>query len=380
VASLIEKKNSKGEKRYQVFIRLKGYPPQVATFKRKTDALRWATQTEAAILEGRHFKSSEAKKRTFAETAERYLRDVAPARYADPIARKAIQRHLGWWKAKLGHYVLADVTPDRIAALRDKLLVSPALDSLGRPLKQRQAKSAATVTRYLASLSVMFTTVVNEWGWLDQNPVKKVHRPRESDGRVRFLSDSERAALLEACQRSPNHYLYTVVAIALSTGARYGEIMNLRWRDIDLDRGIARLEKTKNRERRALPLVHVALDCVRALHKQSSAEPSAFLFARSDGQAPMDIRKHWYAAVTDAGIEDFRFHDLRHSAASYLAMNGATLAEIAEVLGHKTLQMVKRYAHLSDQHTAAVVERMNRKIFAANDNNPLPKKKRAKSR
>ena len=87
----------------------------------------------------------------------------------------------------------------------------------------------------------------------------------------------------------------------------------------------------------------------------------------------MDIRKHWYDAVEAAGIEDFRFHDLRHSAASYLAMNGATLAEIAEVLGHKTLQMVKRYAHLSDQHTAAVVERMNKAIFndPANDNDEI---------
>lgn len=77
----------------------------------------------------------------------------------------------------------------------------------------------------------------------------------------------------------------------------------------------------------------------------------------------MEIRKHWYKAMEDAELEDFRFHDLRHSAASYLAMNGATLAEIAEILGHKTLQMVKRYAHLSDQHTAKVVERMNKSIF-----------------
>jgi len=75
------------------------------------------------------------------------------------------------------------------------------------------------------------------------------------------------------------------------------------------------------------------------------------------------ITKAWLTAIEKAGIDNFHFHDLRHSCASYLAMNGASLAEIAEVLGHKTLQMVKRYAHLSEQHTLGVVERMNKKIF-----------------
>jgi len=79
----------------------------------------------------------------------------------------------------------------------------------------------------------------------------------------------------------------------------------------------------------------------------------------------MSLRAPWLAALKKAGVADFRFHDLRHSAASYLAMNGASLAEIAEVLGHKTLQMVRRYAHLSEAHTAGVVSRMNAKIFGA---------------
>ena len=97
--------------------------------------------------------------------------------------------------------------------------------------------------------------------------------------------------------------------------------------------------------------------------------------------APVDIKKHFVRAVKEAGIDDFRFHDLRHCAASYLAMNGATLPEIAAILGHKTLQMVQRYAHLSDQHVTGVVERMNKAIFRepANDNVAhLPKAKRVR--
>jgi len=149
--------------------------------------------------------------------------------------------------------------------------------------------------------------------------------------------------------------------------------MHLRWRDIDLDRGVARVEKTKNNEKRALPLTHKALEVMTELHRRTDPDKRDYVFPRRDGLAPKNIRKSWEAALRAAEIENFRFHDLRHTAASYLAMNGATLAEIAEVLGHKTLQMVKRYAHLSDQHTAAVVERMNRAIFKepANDNDEV---------
>lgn len=384
MATIRERKTQSGEIRYLVIVRLKGYPEQSATFKRKTDALRWARQTEVAILEGRHFKGNEARQKTFADLVDKYISTVVPVRHSHRIANKAIRRHLSWWNDHLGPYYLTDVTPARISELRDKLLVSPAHTGSGK-LKTNsdgtpKRKSAATVVRYMASLSVMLGVAVDEWGWLDQNPAKKVKRPREESGRVRFLSDHERDALLQASKASENPYLYTVVLLALSTGARYSEIMNLRWRDVDLERGVARLEKTKNRERRALPLMHVARESVDQLLEPRSRRPSAFLFPRADKTAPMDIRKHWYDAIEAAGIEDFRFHDLRHSAASYLAMNGATLAEIAEVLGHKTLQMVKRYAHLSDQHTAAVVDRMNRAIFKepANDNDEVIQEKDVK--
>ena len=386
MANISERKTKSGESRYQVIVRLKGYPPQVATFKRKTDAANWAKQTEAAILEGRFFKGSQARKATFADLVDRYIESVVPVRHKHPIANKAIRYHLAWWKEHLGPYYLSDITPARIAELRDMLLKSPARTGAGHSKKDKdgatKTKSSATVIRYLASLSVMLSVAADEWGLIDQNPAQKVKRPRDESARVRFLSDDERHALLKVCRESSNPYLYIVVVLALSTGARYSEIMNLRWRDVDLERGVARLEKTKNRERRALPLAHEALQQVKALAEISACKPANFLFARADGKAPMEIRKHWLNAVEDAGIEDFRFHDLRHSAASYLAMNGATLAEIAEVLGHKTLQMVKRYAHLSEQHTAGVVERMNRAIFdtiSANDNEPCVGKKKIKS-
>ncbi len=94
---------------------------------------------------------------------------------------------------------------------------------------------------------------------------------------------------------------------------------------------------------------------------------SDFVFPSVDGRKPFSFRPYWNVAVERAKVKDFRFHDLRHTAASYLAMNGATLLEIADVLGHKTLEMMKRYAHLADSHKAGVLERMNTAVFGDTD-------------
>jgi integrase len=123
---------------------------------------------------------------------------------------------------------------------------------------------------------------------------------------------------------------------------------------------VIRLTKTKNKESRAIPLQHHAFDLVKEMSTVTHTDTD-LLFPGKNPRTPVEIRKPWVNALKKANVPNFRFHDLRHSAASYLAMNGATLAEIAEVLGHKTLQMVKRYAHLSEQHTSRVVGAMNEK-------------------
>ncbi|MBD1549602.1 site-specific integrase [Labrenzia aggregata] len=377
MAWITERKKKDGSTQYKAVVRIKGYPSRSATFPRKTDAVLWAKQIEVSMLEGRHFKDAENKRRTFGDMIDRYIDAVVPVRHNKPLARNAILCHLRWWKSELGDLLLTEVNAPKIVEKRDTLLNAPALDSNGRPLldeegNQRRAKSPATVVRYLASLSVVYTTAVNEWEWIDQNPVKKVRRPKEPSGRVRFLSDAERENLLEACQKSKNRYLYPIVVLALSTGARHNEIRSLTWLQVDLERCVIRLLETKNNERRSLPLTGLALELVTQL-SQSRPDGTDLVFPRPDGKKPVFIENDWKNALADAEIKDFRFHDLRHSAASYLAMNGATLAEIADVLGHKTLQMVKRYAHMSEQHTMGVVERMNQKIFAPadNDNEPL---------
>lgn len=204
---------------------------------------------------------------------------------------------------------------------------------------------------------------IAEWGWLESNPVQRVTRPQEPRGRVRFLSEEERERLLKACQESSNLSLYCAVVLALSTGARRAEIMGLRWPQVDLNRGLVVLHETKNGEIRSLPLAGLALGLMRERSKVRRIDTDLVFPSCIHPLQPADLRAPWELALKRAGIEAFRWHDLRHSAASYLAMGGASLAEIAEVLGHKTLAMVKRYAHLSDSHVAGVVARMNQQIF-----------------
>jgi integrase len=151
--------------------------------------------------------------------------------------------------------------------------------------------------------------------------------------------------------------------MALSTGMRYSEQMNLTWKDVDLHAGYAIAHHTKNQERRRIPLAGYALDLLKAHAKVRRLDSKLVFPYRHDPCKPMLLRFYFDKALSDAGIADFRWHDLRHCTASYLAMNGATLAEIAEVLGHKTLAMVKRYSHLSDGHVSSVVSSMNDKLF-----------------
>lgn len=351
MASIQERITKDGQTHYRVLIRLKGYPTQTATFQRKTDARLWVQQTEAAIREGRHFKTTESKKHTLAELINRYVTTVLPRK---PRSQKKQAGQLSWWRNQLGSYCLADINPALIAEHRDKLL--------NEDTPRKEKRSPATTNRYLAALSHAFTMAIKEYGWIESNPVLKISKPKEPRGRTRFLSDGERAQLLNACRENENPYLYLVVVLLLSTGARKMEILGLKWADIDFARGVITLHQTKNGEKRLLPLTGHALSLMKE-HNKIRRINCHWVFPSHDEKKPMDLRKPFETALKKAEITDFRWHDLRHSAASYLAMNGASMSEIAEVLGHKTLQMVKRYAHLSEAHTASVIAKMNERIF-----------------
>lgn len=381
MATISERIAQDGSKAYRVEIRLKGAPRVSETFERKTDAKKWASATETAIREGRYFGVVQAKRHTLAEAIDRYVRDVLPTKKGSTITDQA--RQLAWWKKRLGERVLFDLTPDLIAEYRDILTKEPITPrqptrNPGTPAKVSppRYRSPATVVRYLAVLGHLFTVAANEWRWIEANPLVRVTKPKEPRGRVRYLSEDETGPhgetipgeltrLMQACRESASPDLYPALVLALSTGARAQEILGLRWPQVDFSRRVATLFDTKNGDIRPLPLAGLALELLKERSRVRRLDTDLVFPGRGRGAAcrPVFLRNAFLLALKRAEIEDFRWHDLRHSAASYLAMNGASLAEIAEILGHKTLEMVKRYAHLSPAHTAGVVEKMNQRIF-----------------
>ncbi len=337
---------------YKVRIRKPNSPTVTKTFSSKSLAGKWARKTELEIEEGTYFEKQEAEKHKVSDLIHRYIsEEIQKLSVSDRLARVA---QLKWWKNEVGSKTLNNVSPALIVECRNKLKtgISP----------RGKLRSGATVNRYLAALSAAFGVAVSEWQWVKENPFGRVRRERESRGRTRFLSGDERNALLSACKESKSKNLYLITLLALSTGMRQSEILTLKWDHISFERNTITLFKTKNREIRVVPLVGLAKTLLQE-HGKIRNLKNPFVFAgrhHSDANFP---RKAWGTALEKAEITDFTFHDCRHSAASELAMNGASLHEIAAVLGHKTLAMVQRYAHLSEQHTISVVERMNKAVF-----------------
>ena len=353
----IEKRISKdGKTSYRVKVRVRGFPPDSGTFERMSDAKRWAADTESAMKAGRYFGAS--KRHTFKELCEEYEKHATGLRSFDD--RK---HHLARWRLEFGADLLSDITPQRIMKVREKLLAEPTrytAKATGDPdidaKRERGRRSGAAVNRYLATLSASMAYAVKPLGWLESNPVAKVTKSKEPPGRVRFLSDPELTRLLDSCR--PHADLYLALVLSLTTGGRQSEIMGLTWQQVDFNRKTLTLTETKNGDRRTLPLVGEAFLMLQERAKvRNIKEHRVFIPLKADGKQ-RSLREAWERALVAAEITDFHWHDLRHTAASYLVMSGVSLVEVAKILGHRTLAMVSRYAHLADEHIVSTGEKL----------------------
>ncbi|MFP6826273.1 MAG: site-specific integrase [Pseudohongiellaceae bacterium] len=356
----IEKRITKdGKPSYRCKIRRYGQQPLTATLHKKSDAERWCTQHESAILAGRHFNYVESRYRTLSDAISRYSTDIIDE-LRDASGRIT---HLAWWESQIGNKVLGVITPSVVIECRRKLQTEPA--NYGR--HQGKQRSNATVNRYVASLRALLGYASTEWQWLDENPCLRIKNLREPKGRCRFLSESEQDALLLACKNCLKYpEMSTIVLLAITTGMRRSEITGLSWNDIDFKYQRITLRITKNNETRSVPLVGPALISLKERAKVRPIDSAAFVFpshGKRGQKRPFDMDYAWTLVRSEAGLVDFRFHDLRHTAASFLAMSGAGLREIGDILGHKTLAMVQRYSHLTHDHKSATVERMVKLMF-----------------
>jgi integrase len=209
----------------------------------------------------------------------------------------------------------------------------------------------ATINRDIACLKHMFT-IANEWQYTKHNPTKGIKLLKEPPGRVRYLDNEE----VERLIATSNWPLKTIIIIALNTGMRKGEILGLKWSDIDLKNSLLMVGKTKNNERRIVTINNT-------LYQEFSNIPrhisSPYVIYNKDGKPFKGVRKSFAAALKRANITDFRFHDLRHTFASHLAMSGVSLKTIQQLLGHKDLSMTMRYAHLSEEYMQNAVKKLD---------------------
>ncbi len=231
------------------------------------------------------------------------------------------------------------------------------------PLEQYQTErlqkgnKPATVNRLIAAISHMFTKAV-EWNMVEENilgRIRKVKSLPENNRRLRYLSKDECNRLIECCST----HLKPIVITALNTGMRRGEILSLKWEQADLRHRYLLLSNTKNGEDRQIPMNQTLIEVYSNIPRGFE---SKYVFTNRSGNPFTDIKRSYHNALRKAEIQNFTFHDLRHTFASHLVMAGVDLASVKELLGHKSLSMTLRYAHLSPGHKRRAVEILDNRI------------------
>ncbi|MEO8046924.1 MAG: site-specific integrase [Nitrospirota bacterium] len=282
---------------------------------------------------------------TLGQVVERYLK------FKTDHGKRSIREDTRMFEKQLvpafgGGLLIRQLSADKIAAYEERRITEV---------------SAWTVRNELTVLRHLLRLAHRKWDYLDRVP--EIELPPAPRGRTRFLSKDEITQLLMACAQSRNKHLVLIVTLAIHTGMRKSEILNLAWERIALDKDMGfsatiRLYDTKNGEARGVPLNKDATTALMAL-QPDIAQRVGRVFRRDNGKDWGQIRTAFETAVARAGLPDFRFHDLRHTCASHLAMQGRPLKEIQEVLGHKSFSMTLRYAHLSPMHLQTAVESLN---------------------
>ncbi len=306
-------------------IRRKGYEPQSQTFDTKVEAAAWARSIEGKMDRGVFISRKEVEATTLREAIERYIREVSPLKKG---ARQEIDRFKIILCDPVCGMILAAIHGKDIAGFRDRRLATV---------------SPSTVNRDLNLLSHVFTVVLKDWSMpLPANPVQLIRRPKvlSSAARHRRLEGNEEMRLIESCREYGGQWLEAVVALAIETAMRRGELFNLRWEHVHLKHKQLHIPESKNGTSRDVPLSSRAIHILESLPR--SLDGQVFQF-----KSPEQISVQFHRACQKANepIEDLRFHDLRHEATSRIAEKVPDVHTLAKITGHKTLQMLARYYH-----------------------------------
>ena len=331
-------------------ITVSGFPTQSKNFDKYKEAKLWATKREIEIRDGKLDYIILSEKYTLANAIDKYLNEIIESKSTKKAYTEGQKIQFKWWKAKYGNVKLTNFNSSLVSEAKQKL--SGHNFSVRKP---------ATVNRYLAALSHLFNIAKTEWNWVAVNPVSQVKKAKEPTGRIRYLSPNEMKNLLKVSEKETRLPIHLIIWIAISTGARKNEILTSKIENYDSKNGGLAVYETKNHQARRL---NISGKCKVLLDEYIKSEnrTKGYIFQKKRTKQPIFIDTIWSKVREKAKLENFKFHDLRHTAASYLAMNKASISEIAEILGHKDIKMAMRYAHLAPAHTHNVVANMNASI------------------
>lgn len=375
--AVVEKR---GGGQYRARVRKTGFPPLSKTFLVRADAITWAKGVEVEMERGSFVATSKAQTTTFKDLATRYLKEVTPTKRSAASEKSRIAVLVD----RFGPYFVSSITREMVGRFRDDRLATPALraDRLRKPQPKNARSrvmpdkvvdlprmlSAQSVIHELNTLSAIIEHGRKEWSMqIIENPAHVAY-PKRPAARTRRLSDLEYAWLQLAAVESSAAGLRQIIVLAIETSMRLGELLSLRWSNVDLSRRTAHLVDTKNGESRTVALSTVAVGALWTLQpvpgEGLGSDGRVFHWAASDS-----FEKAWKRCVSRSqlmysancesmGVEpqdlarDLRFHDCRHEAISRLVEHGLTTFEVSTMSGHKSLQMLKRYIHLEAEKIA----------------------------
>lgn len=317
--------------RWQVRIQRKGYPPLSKSFLTRQDADKWARLTESELERGLYICPAEAQRTTLAEALDRYKREVSIHKKSHKVEKFYIQH---WERSKLAPLALSAIRGSDVAQYRD--------------MRLKAGLSPTSVKHELALLSHLFSVASREWGMESLgNPVKSIRQPGMARGRERRVSDAE----VDAVCRFVNPEMAICIRLALHTAMRRGELLKLRWGDIDFAKAVMVLHDTKNGDRRVVPLSSMAIGLLLGLVRRIDGRVFGLKESRVSHGLLTGVRKAREEYETQGGTDkgylvDLHFHDLRHEAASRLVERGLHPLEVMSITGHRDTKMLKRYVHL----------------------------------
>ena len=299
--------------KYQAQIRLSGGRSASATFDTRRQAEEWLREKAYELSQ---LPRDLDERITLKEIVERFIKDTIPLRSSG--ANEAI-RLRAFLREPISNLPLIQISRSDISQYRDKRL---------REVRRN------TLVREFGLIRTVVSTAIDDWGIRANNPFQSFFVRREPDQRNRRISDGELSRLMAAY--CGNTYLKPSIILALETSMRLGELLQLTWKRVDMEKGLAELPRTKNGHGRVVPLTRLALETLEEL----KGDGLHVLPVKAD-----TLKQSWRRLVKRAGISDLRFHDLRHEAISRLLEIGLTIPEAASVSGHKTVSMLARYAH-----------------------------------